>query len=40
MLIKFYEYCYTQREIMIHDTKVTAFTKIKFKVISYFANKF
>ena len=42
MLIKLYECCYTQREIMIHDTKNKAnfLKKIKFKIVSYFANKF
>ncbi|MGL6024375.1 MAG: hypothetical protein ACRC0F_07145 [Cetobacterium sp.] len=37
-----YEYCYSKREMMIHDTtkKSTLIKKLQFKLISYFANKF
>lgn len=38
---KLYEYCYVLREIMIHDNKpITWLDKIKFSIVSYFANKY
>lgn len=41
IMSRFYEYCYTKRDIMMHGTGPTSMVdKIVFRVLNYFANKY